>query len=240
MYALHSVTAVVTGAGSGIGRAVALALAREGARVCLLGRTLEKLHEVIACAGDTRARLTAHRVDFGDVDQIRTFASDLDKELKRVDLLVHSAGEIFIGSVEKAAVEKFDRLYRVNVRAPYLLTQVLLPSLKSCRGQIVFINSSAGLTARKELAQYAATKHALKALADSLRQELNPDGVRVISIYPGKTATPMQEALKRMAGEAYHPELFLQPEDVAAAVVSAVTIARTAEVTDLSIRPMQS
>jgi NADP-dependent 3-hydroxy acid dehydrogenase YdfG len=86
---------------------------------------------------------------------------------------------------------------------------------------------------------YAASKHALRALADGLRDEVNKKGVRVITVFPGRTATPMQEAVHRYEGRPYDAERFLQPEDVAAAAVNALALPRTAEVTDLHIRPMR-
>src|SRR5262249_3946344 len=87
----------------------------------------------------------------------------------RVDILVHSAGVIRLGSVAEAVAEDFDLQYRTNCLGPYLLTQKLLPALRSQQGQVVFVNSSAGQVARAKVGQYAATKHALRALADSLR-----------------------------------------------------------------------
>jgi NADP-dependent 3-hydroxy acid dehydrogenase YdfG len=131
-----------------------------------------------------------------------------------------------------------DRQYRINVRAPYMLTQALLPMLKSRRGQIVFINSSAGLNARANVSQYAATKHALKAVADSLREEINAEGLRVLSVYPGRTATPMQADVHTMEGRAYRPDRLMQPEDVAAVVINALSLPSSAEVTDIHVRPL--
>jgi NAD(P)-dependent dehydrogenase (short-subunit alcohol dehydrogenase family) len=141
--------------------------------------------------------------------------------------------------MERARIEDLDDQYATNVRAPYMVTQQLLPLLANGRGQIVFINSSAGLSAkRSEVGQYAATKHALKAIADSLREEVNPRGIRVLSVYLGRTATPMQEALCQQEGKVYHPQMLMQPEDVASVVVQALMLPSTAEVTDISIRPM--
>jgi NADP-dependent 3-hydroxy acid dehydrogenase YdfG len=153
-------------------------------------------------------------------------------------VLVHSAGVISLGTVESAPVEDLDRHYQINVRAPYLLTQALLPLLRSHQGQIVFVNSSAAVSARAKVSQYAATKAALKALADSLRDEVNPDGIRVLSVFPGRTASPMQQAVHEMLDESYRPERLLQPEDVAAAVVSALRMPRSAEVTEINVRPL--
>jgi NADP-dependent 3-hydroxy acid dehydrogenase YdfG len=153
--------------------------------------------------------------------------------------LVHAAGAISIAPLETASVDDLDLQYRVNVRAPYLLTQALLPLLKNSQGEIVFINSSVWLNARSGLAQYAASKYALKALADSVRDEVNGDGVRVLSIFPGRTAGGLQEAIHASSRQPYHPESLLQPEDVAAAVIAALALPRTAEMTDLSIRPFR-
>jgi NAD(P)-dependent dehydrogenase (short-subunit alcohol dehydrogenase family) len=141
--------------------------------------------------------------------------------------------------MQHARVEDLDAQYAINVRAPYILTKSLLPFIKSNQGQIVFVNSSAGLSAKRpEVGQYAATKHALKAIADSLREEVNPSGIRVLSIYLGRTATPMQEALYRKEGKDYHPGSLIQPHDVACAVVQALMLPVTVEVTEVSLRPM--
>jgi NADP-dependent 3-hydroxy acid dehydrogenase YdfG len=102
----------------------------------------------------------------------------------------------------------------------------------------VFINSSAGLGAKAGVGQYAASKHALKAIADSLRAEVNALGLRVLSVFPGRTASPMQAAVHALEGKAYHPESLLQPQDVAAVVLNALSLPRSAEVTDISIRPL--
>ena len=110
--------------------------------------------------------------------------------------------------------------------------------LKARQGQIVFINSSVGLGAKANVGQYAATKHALKAIADSLREEVNGDGVRVLSVFVGRTATRMQEAIHGMEGRAYRPERLMRPEDVATVVINVLSLPRSAEVTDIVMRPL--
>ena len=141
-------------------------------------------------------------------------------------------------TVAEGSAENFSLHYRTNLLGPYLLTQQLLSLLLRRRGQIVFINSSVGLTARANIGQFAATKHGLKAIADSLRDEVNPAGVRVLSVYPGRTATPTQERLHTLEGRPYRPDRLLQPEDVASVVVNALCLPRTAEVTEIRIRSM--
>jgi NADP-dependent 3-hydroxy acid dehydrogenase YdfG len=110
--------------------------------------------------------------------------------------------------------------------------------VRAHQGQIVFVNSTAGLNARANVSQFAATQHALRAVADSLREEINQDGVRVVSVYPGRTATPGQAKIHSIEGKAYAPERLMQPEDVASVVVTALTLPRTGELTDVRVRPM--
>ena len=235
--ALQDRTCVVTGASSGIGRAIAIALASAGATVCGVARRGNEL-EVTASRANGNGRFALYEADLGAEGEPERLAKALLSRGGVVDALVHSAGTISIGDLETASVRDLDRQYSVNVRAPYLLTQALLPALRASRGQIVFINSTVGLTARANVAQYAATKHALKAIADSLREEINPQGVRVVSVYPGRTATPLQATIHEIEGKAYAPDRLMQPEDVASVVLNALTLPRTTEVTDLMVRPM--
>ena len=230
--------AVVTGASSGIGRAVAVALSHEGARVCAIGRNPITLAETVVAAQEY-SQVTGFQVDLTLEDDLQMPLRHL-KEIGSLDILIHCAGVIQQDVMEHARVQDLDLQYSTNVRAPYLLTQRLLPLLMAARGQIVFINSSVGLTAKRpDIGQYAATKHALKAIADSLREEVNPKGVRVLTLYLGRTATPMQEAIFRQERREYHPEALLQPEDVASVVIYALKLPPMAEVTDISIRPMR-
>jgi short-subunit dehydrogenase len=230
--------AVIVGASGGIGEAIALGLAKEGGQICLVGGNEEKLSVVAQRIKQLGERVSVFKADLTVDDDIKRLQINIHKELGPIDILVHCAGVISIGKIENAAVEDLDRQYRINVRAPFLLTQSFLPMLRIRRGQIVFINSSASLQAKAGTGQYAATKQALRALADCLRQEVNDDGIRVVSVYPGRTASSMQEALHKIEQKAYCPERLMQPGDVAAVVVNALKLPRTAEVTDIHIRPM--
>ena len=232
--------ALVTGAGSGIGRAIALELAAGGVGVWLVGRGAPALEATAAEAqrGAT-GRAWSRPLDVADDAALLRLRDRLAAESDGLDILVHCAGTHFLGPVAEAPVAELDAQYRVNVRGPYLLTQLLLPMLRARRGQVVFVNSSAGLRARACVGSYAASKHALRAIADALREEVNADGVRVLSVFPGRTATPLQAAIHAEESKPYRPERLLQPEDVAAAVVNALALDRTAEVTDLRVRPMQ-
>jgi NADP-dependent 3-hydroxy acid dehydrogenase YdfG len=226
--------AIVTGASSGIGRAIALALAASGANLHIVGRKRASLE---AIAGACATQVSSFTVDFENSDETERWAAGLRETCDHVDFLIHSAGMISIARMEQARVADFDRQYRVNVRAPYVITKAVLPLLRACRGQVVFLNSSAGLQAGATVGQYAATKHALAAVADSLREECNPDGIRVLSVYPGRTATPMQICVHEAEGKEYTPERLMQPGDVASAVVAALRMPPTAEVTEIRMRP---
>ena len=232
---LANQVAVVTGANSGIGKAIAFALAARGATVCFVGRRMEALQPVVAEQASNSS--VCYQADLGLESDIATLVANLKQDVKGIDILVHSAGVIQLSSFECASADQLDWHYKVNVRAPFLLTQGLLPMIKARQGQIVFVNSTAGLRAGANASQYASTKHALKAVADSLREEVNAAGIRVLSLFLGRTASPMQAGVHEMEHRKYSPELLMQPEDVAAVVINALTLPRTAEVTEVSMRP---
>lgn len=220
-----------------MGAAVALALAKAGASVHLIGRRLPKLESVAAKARSVGSEATCYSSDLGLNHGQLELTQRLTRDLRRVDVLIHNAASYGAGPIEQASLADFDKLYQTNVRAPYVLTQALLPMLKAQRGQVVFINSSSGMIAKPLSAQYDSTKHALRALADSLRGEVNAHGIRVLSVYIGRTASEMQERIYKLEGKPYRPELLLQPEDIASVIVNALSLSRTAEVTDIHIRP---
>lgn len=231
--------AVVTGASSGIGKAIALSLAGHGAELYLAARRRELLEAVVKEAQALGSRAHACQVDLTKDEDIRGLGERLQKDFGRVNILVLCGGAIAHGTLEKASLADFDLLYRSNVRGHYALIQALLPLLRKAPGQIVFINSSAGLRSPAGVGQFSATQHAFRTIADSLRDEINADGIRVLSVYPGRTATPRIEKLFGKEGRAYKPELLMQPEDIAEMVTHSLRLPRTAEVTDISIRPMQ-
>lgn len=236
--------AVITGASSGIGRAIALELAREGAALCLIGRSLSALESVAE-----QARRNSVTYNESPTIDVTCFVADLsrDEDIShlvsnlitgfRIDILIHSAGANSQGLVEASPVDDLDYQYRINVRAPYVLTQALLPSLRASQGEIVFLNSTMGRTTKGGAGQYAATKHALKAFAEALRDEVNPQGIRILDIFLGRTASPMQAAIHETEGRTYRPDRLIQPSDVASVILSALSLPRSAEVTEISMRP---
>jgi NADP-dependent 3-hydroxy acid dehydrogenase YdfG len=231
--------AVVTGASSGIGKAVALSLAEHGATVCLVARRLKELEAIASSSREALPRLLPYQTDLSKREGLDRLITRLRADFQHIDIIVHSAGIYERAPLACARMADFEVQYRTNVLAPYALTQALLPMLVAHRGQIVFVNSSAGLTAPEKLSQYAATKHALKAIADSLRKEVNQDGIRVLSVYLGRTATPLQERVHEMENRTYRPENLMQANDVAAVIVNALSLPRTAEVTEIQMRSLK-
>ena len=220
---------LITGATGGIGAALAHVLHRH--ELILLGRDLERLQTL--CAELPQATPLVL-----DLARPQTFADLLDEAgLERVTNLVHNAGVVELGRVAEQSHEIWTHTLAVNVVAPAELTGLLLPRLRSERGNVVFINSGAGLSAGPEWGSYAASKFALRALADSLRAEEAQSGVRVTSIYPGRTDTEMQQKVVRQEGGQYQGDLFIRPETVAEAVRYVLEAPRDAVIADLTVRP---
>lgn len=227
----------MAGATGAIGGQVARRLGSEGASLVLMGRDRARLG---AIAGELEGAGGIVRAAGGDLADDAVI-DDAEEEAAAlgdgVDLLVHAAGAFRAGSFETAPSGDLDHQFAVNARAPYLLTRRLLPGLRRRGGLVVFVNSTAGLVAGAGSAAYAASKHALRALADALRAEVNADGVRVLSVYPGRTRSRMQQEVCRSLGQRYDAERFLDPADVASAIVDAAALPPSAEVYDLRLRP---
>jgi NADP-dependent 3-hydroxy acid dehydrogenase YdfG len=230
---------MVTGASSGIGRAVALRLVAEGATVIAVGRD-EKRLAALAEEAAGPGTLDVAQLDLTDDAARDSFAAAIVAGHAHLDHLVHSAGGYVRAPLAESSVADFDALYAANVRAPFALTQALLPALvpagRSHTADVVVVNSSQGVRATGGTSQYAATQHAMRAVADSVREEVNADGIRVCTIHLGRTATPLQEAIYAIEGRVYRPELLLQPEDVAEVVVAVLALPATAELTEIHLR----
>lgn len=227
---------LVTGASSGVGRAIALHMAGEGAALCLTGRDAARLHRTADQARALGGHAVEVQADLACEEDLHRLAREAAAALGALDLLVHAAGGIVLGTLQDVAAADLDRQYEVHVRAPYILTQDLLRHLSDA-ADIVFVNSSVGLQARGRIGQYAAAKYAQRALADSLRDEVNPRGIRVVSLFLGRTATPMQSAVRKIEGKPYEPEKMIQPEDVARIVANTIALPRNTEITEISLRP---
>ncbi|KFU79090.1 NADP-dependent 3-hydroxy acid dehydrogenase YdfG [Amycolatopsis lurida] len=218
--------ALVTGATRGIGAAAARALAPTH-RLLLGGRDAGALGELAGTLPEAKP----WPIDLTDTETLETATA----EIGELDVLVHSAGVARLGTVETATDADWRANFEVNVLGVVTLTRLLLPALRASKGHVVVINSGAGQNARPGWGPYAASKFAVRAFADSLREE--ESALRVTSIYPGRTDTEMQQAIVADEGRAYEPERFLRPESVAAAVLAAVSATGDAHPTDVTLRP---
>ena len=201
-----------------------------------VGRDIAKLEALVTRLRGLAGIVEAFRADLTQ-DTICPDWQHVSYTSGRLDILVHSAG-VYARGVEKSSINTMDALYAANVRGPYLLTKELCRFSKNLAGKL-YSSTPARPFSPVRTRDKPATQQAFKALADGLRDEVNADQVRVLSVYPGRTATARIEAITLEEGRPYQPELLLRPEDVASVVTNAVTLPWTAEVTDISIRPMQ-
>ncbi|MEV0924902.1 SDR family oxidoreductase [Streptomyces spongiicola] len=225
-------THLITGAGSGIGAAVARRLHERGDDLVLLARDAGRARELARAYPGSRTLVG----DLGTPDRL-SWAFSHQTLPERVDSLLHIAGVVDLGRVADLTPRTWRAQLDVNLVSPAELTRLLLPQLRVSRGAVVFVNSGSGLNAHAEWGAYAASKHGLKALADVLRQEEKEHGVRVTSVYPGRTASPMQEKVHRQEGKEYDPSRWIDPESVATAILTALDLPRDADIHDLTVRP---
>ncbi len=222
---------LITGATRGIGRAVADALA-EDHRLLIGGRDEAAVHAVCGVLPDAQPFVA----DLTDESSLAS-AVEATGALERLDGLVHSAGVLGNGAFEDTRRADWQRTFETNVFAVAELTRLLLTPLAEARGTVVVVNSGSGLHAHGPGGIYSASKFAVRAFADALRVDLRPQGVRVSTVYPGRTATDMQRELRDFEGGEYDETAYLRPESVASAVRFALTAPPEASVEDLSIRP---
>ncbi|MET7638616.1 SDR family oxidoreductase [Streptomyces sp. NPDC005438] len=225
-------THVITGAGSGIGAAVTRELLARGDELWLVARDAGRARQL------AEEYPGAHTL-VGDLAEPArlSWAFSHQSLPERVDSLLHVAGVVDLGTVAELTPKVWDQTLAANLVAPAELTRLLLPQLRLARGHVVFVNSGAGLRANPQWAAYAASKHGLKALADALRAEEGEHGLRVTSVYPGRTATPMQAKVHQQEGREYDASRWVTPESVARTVLTALDLPVGTEITDLSVRP---
>ncbi|NLA56210.1 MAG: SDR family oxidoreductase [Corynebacterium humireducens] len=226
--------AVVTGATGGMGREIVAELARTH-HVYALGRDATALAELGALANVTPVDSDLV-VDLLDSTEAPSSVQRLT-DLTRVDVVVHAAAVARKFSVESAGVEDWRHAMDLNVHVPAELTRRLLPAVRAAQGTVVFINSGAGRGSYGDNIVYAATKHALYALADGLRKAESNAGVRVTTVAPGPTDTPMLQGLYAQDGREYRPEHFIEPAEIARAIRMVVDAGPSTQVTDVVVRP---
>jgi NADP-dependent 3-hydroxy acid dehydrogenase YdfG len=172
-------------------------------------------------------------VDLTDATALASAVEGIDS----LDTLVHSAGQARIAPIADTPTDAWRRIMDVNVVAVAELTRLLLPALRAARGRVVLVNSGQGLRASAHWGAYAASKFALRAFADVLREEEAAHGVRVTSVFPGRTGTDMQREVRSAEGGEYQPERYLLATTVAEAISFVAGAPDDAQIPELVLRP---
>jgi short-subunit dehydrogenase len=217
---------LITGAGSGIGAAVADLLHARGDALVLVARNDERAEELVARYPGSASVVA----DLADPPR----ALDLPDSL---DSVLHVAGVVDVAAVERADLAAMHEQVMVNLLAPMALTQQVLAPVRRARGLHLFVNSSAGLVANARWSAYAASKFGLRGFADALRAEEAEHGVRVTTVFPSRTATPMQEKVHEQEGRTYDASRWIQPATVAESIVHVLDLPPDATIPELVIRP---
>ncbi len=232
---LGGAACVVTGATQGIGRAIATALGKRGATVAVCARNER---DVALLTGELRsmgARAVGAPCDVADEASVAAFHSLVDREIGPADVVVNNAGVGFFAPLDELTVTQFDQTLGVNVRGTFLVTRAFVPAMKSRgTGHIVNIASLAARSGFEGGTAYAASKHAVLGFSRSLMLELRQYGIRVMTICPGSVVTRF---FRKAGAEIERPDRKLQPEDVADAVIAALTQPDRALVSELDLRP---
>lgn len=223
-------THLVTGAGSGIGAVLADRLHARGDRLVLLARSQER-------AGQLEQRYAGSRVlvaDLADASAIEGLVGIPDE----LDSVHHVAGVVDLGLVAEQPADAVRRQLDVNLLAPLLLTRLCLPALRRARGTVVLVNSSAGLSASAGWSAYAASKFGLRGFADALRAEEVEHGVRVTTVFPSRTATPMQEKVHEQEGRTYDASRWISPSTVVDTILHVLDLPDDATIPEVTVRPV--
>jgi NAD(P)-dependent dehydrogenase (short-subunit alcohol dehydrogenase family) len=228
--------AIVTGAGRGIGRATALALAAEGCRVVLAARTASEIEQVAREVAAHGGQALPVPCDVSQEADVRRLIDRATEAYGGIHIVVNNAGAVTRGPLVETSVEEWDLVLNSQVRGTFLVTRLALPSmLAQGWGRVVTISSMAGKIGVAERVAYCTAKWGQVGFTEALDEELWQQGVRAHVICPGPAATRMREE----GFPTEDPESLIQPEDLAAQVVHLVTLPDTAYVREIDVRPAQ-
>lgn len=233
---LKDQVAIVTGAGRGIGRAVALAFSREGATVALAARTASELETVAALIESRAGRALVVPTDVTSETSVAALVEKVLADFKKVDILLTAAGLATFAPLVDTKPEDWDRMMAVNLRGVFLVCRAVLPAMmRQRRGTIINIASIAAKRAIPGGAAYAASKHAVLGLSQVLAEEMRPHGVRVGALCPGAVDTSLWDGVPK----APERSRMLRPEDVAEAALLMASLPPGASLEDLTLLPAE-
>jgi 3-oxoacyl-[acyl-carrier protein] reductase len=235
MESLQHKTALITGAGKGLGRAMALALAAEGVNLGLLSRTQEDLDKLAkdVIAINSTIKVATAKADVSDLPAVTKAFTKITEALGQIDILINNAGIARFGSFLELSVDEWESIIRTNLLGAYYCIRQVLPEMNNRKsGDIVNISSSAGLRGAAMTSAYSASKFGLIGLSQSLMQEARKSNIRVFTLTPSTIGTAMALQLGISDG---NPEKVVQAEDFAEMVVAHLKLPRRALVRDVSL-----
>ena len=230
---LKNKNALITGAGKGIGKAIALALAKEGVNVILVARTQEEIDSVAAKARSLRVKALAITADVADINSVNAAIEKALAEFGTIDILINNAGIAAFGKFLELEPTDWERIIQVNLMGTYYVTRAVLPNMiERQTGDIINISSTAGLSGNALTSAYSASKFAVLGLTDSLMQEVRKHNIRVTALTPSTVATDMAKELNLTDG---NPDKVMQAEDISELIIAQLKLNRRVFIKNSSI-----
>ncbi|MCC9016743.1 MULTISPECIES: 3-ketoacyl-ACP reductase [Flavobacterium] len=230
---LKNKNALITGAGKGIGKAIALALANEGVNVILVSRTQADVDQLAIEINNLGVKSLALAADVSDINSINNAVEKALAEFKSIDILINNAGIGAFGKFLELEPNAWERIIQVNLMGTYYTTRAVIPNMiERQTGDIINISSTAGLNGNALTSAYSASKFAVLGLTDSLMQEMRKHNIRVTALTPSTVATDMAKDLNLTDG---NPEKVMQPEDIAELIVAQLKLSRRVFIKNSSI-----
>jgi 3-oxoacyl-[acyl-carrier protein] reductase len=230
---LKNKNALITGAGKGIGKAIALALAKEGVNVILVARTQDELDNVAAKARSLRVKALAITADVAEINSVNAAVETALAEFGTIDILINNAGIAAFGKFLELESAAWERIIQVNLMGTYYMTRAVLPNMIERQiGDIINISSTAGLSGNALTSAYSASKFAVMGLTESLMQEVRKHNIRVTALTPSTVATEMAKDLKLTDG---NPDKVMQAEDMAELIIAQLKLNRRVFIKSSSI-----
>ena len=230
---LKNKNALITGAGKGIGKAIALALAKEGVNIILVARTQEEIDSVAAKVRSLRVKALAITADVADINSVNTAVNKALAEFGTIDILINNAGIAAFGKFLELEPTDWERIIQVNLMGTYYVTRAVLPNMiERQTGDIINISSTAGLSGNALTSAYSASKFAVLGLTESLMQEVRKHNIRVTALTPSTVATDMAKELNLTDG---NPETVMQAEDMAELIIAQLKLNRRVFIKNSSI-----